>query len=134
MSDTDIRQLRERGYSWGDIGRALVISEECGKQLTEITSLRDSGLDWPEIANRNHVPMFQEKPGRKGRNKGTRREPEMREAPSGSRTQPQQPGTSPTTEPGGTPPSVPPGDGSRGGSPGTTNPAPQRNRIPPAAP
>lgn len=126
VSDAEIRGLRERGYSWGDIGRALVIAEQSGKSLNDVTSLRDSGMDWNDIANRWNVQMFPEQ--KKGK-KGGRREPGLREAPSGRGTQ--QPGTSPATEPGGTAPTMPPGDGSPGGSPGTTNPTPRPGGTPP---
>ncbi|MBI4346734.1 MAG: hypothetical protein HY553_07750 [Elusimicrobia bacterium] len=113
VNDTDIKSLRERGYSWGDVGRALVIADQSGRSLNEVTGLRDSGLSWDDIGTRFNVTGLggeQGKKGKKRRGDKATQEPGMREAPAGAPGdfQPQPPGTSPTTEPGTMTPSIPP--------------------------
>ncbi len=89
VSDTDIKSLRERGYTWGDVGRALLIADQSGKKLSDVTSLRDSGLGWDDIGSRFNVSGFGTKQGKKSKKDKASitpgsTEPGMREAPSGT--------------------------------------------------
>lgn len=135
VSDAELRALRERGYGWGDIGRALVIADQSGRKLGEIASLRDSGLGWTEIGDRYGVDMPAESAA-KAKRRG-RGEPDARDAPASGTPNYRAP-SHPRTSPGGQapPPNLPgadggpPGAGNPGGSPGTTNPTPQPGASP----
>lgn len=51
----DVQALRDRGMGWGEIRRALAISQRSDKPLAEIVELRDAGMGWGEIASRYNV-------------------------------------------------------------------------------
>lgn len=54
-NSADVQALRDRGMGWGEIRRALAISQRSGKPLSEIVELRDAGMGWGEIASRYNV-------------------------------------------------------------------------------
>jgi hypothetical protein len=53
VQEQDIRDLREKGWSWNEIGSALAVSKRSGKALPEVVADRDAGQSWPQIAEKN---------------------------------------------------------------------------------
>lgn len=53
VQEQDIKDLREKGWSWNEIGSALAVSKRSGKPLTEIVADRDAGQSWPQISEKN---------------------------------------------------------------------------------
>jgi hypothetical protein len=48
----DIHGLRDKGWSWNEIGDALAVSKRSGRPLQEIVAQRDSGMSWNQISER----------------------------------------------------------------------------------
>jgi hypothetical protein len=53
VQQTDIQSLRDKGWSWNDIGSALAISKRSGQPLQELVAQKDSGMSWSQIADKN---------------------------------------------------------------------------------
>lgn len=53
VQEQDIRDLRDKGWSWNEIGSALAVSKRSGKPLPEVVADRDEGRSWPQIAEKN---------------------------------------------------------------------------------
>ena len=53
VQQTDIQNLRDKGWSWNDIGSALAISKRSGQPLQELVAQKDSGMSWSQIADKN---------------------------------------------------------------------------------
>ena len=51
----DLQALRDRGYSWTDVGKALVIADQAGRGLGEVAGQHDQGLPWDDVASRYGV-------------------------------------------------------------------------------
>jgi hypothetical protein len=53
VQQSDIQNLRDKGWSWSDIGTALAVSKRSGQPLQELVAQKDSGMSWNQIADRN---------------------------------------------------------------------------------
>ncbi|MBI4348643.1 MAG: hypothetical protein HY553_17525 [Elusimicrobia bacterium] len=73
----EVMRLHDRGLSWREIRHVLFISERSGRPANEIVGLKESGMDFDDIAARYNVNLREE--GK--RKKEKRPEGGMREAP-----------------------------------------------------
>lgn len=53
VQQSEIQNLRDKGWSWNDIGTALAISKRSGQPLQELVAQKDSGMSWNQIADKN---------------------------------------------------------------------------------
>jgi len=53
VQPSEIQNLRDKGWSWNDIGKALAISKRSGQPLQELVAQKDSGMSWNQIADKN---------------------------------------------------------------------------------
>jgi hypothetical protein len=53
VQQSDVQNLRDKGWSWNDIGSALAISKRSGQPLQELVAQKDSGMSWSQIADKN---------------------------------------------------------------------------------
>ena len=53
VQQSEIQNLRDKGWSWNDIGTALAISKRSGQPLQELVAQKDSGMTWSQIADKN---------------------------------------------------------------------------------
>src|SRR5438270_869271 len=53
VQQSEIQNLRDKGWSWNDIGTALAISKRSGQPLQELVAQKDSGMSWSQIADKN---------------------------------------------------------------------------------
>jgi hypothetical protein len=53
VGQSEVKDLRGKGWSWRDIGYGVAIAERSGKPLQEVVSEKNSGLRWREVADRN---------------------------------------------------------------------------------
>lgn len=53
VQQSEIQNLRDKGWSWNDIGTALAISKRSGQPLQELVAQKDSGMSWGQIADKN---------------------------------------------------------------------------------
>jgi len=53
VQPSEIQNLRDKGWSWNDIGKALAISKRSGQPLQELVAQKDSGMSWSQIADKN---------------------------------------------------------------------------------
>ncbi len=49
---TDVQNLRDKGWSWNEIGDALAVSKRADRPLQEVVAQRDSGMSWNQISER----------------------------------------------------------------------------------
>lgn len=128
VSSDEIMRLHDRGLSWKEVRQALFIAEQSGRPLDEIVGLKESGMDFDDIAERYDVNLKDE-PKRKPKEK--KRSDEMREAPSpvhkGTGAEPQ-----PESVPQGTDPGVQP-DTQRT-APQIDEPRPDQGKAPQSSP
>ena len=52
VQTSDIQNLRDKGWSWNEIGDALAVSKRADRPLQEILAQRDSGMSWNQISER----------------------------------------------------------------------------------
>ncbi len=57
--ESDVLDLRAKGWSWSELGDALAVSKRAGRPLQEIVAERDAGMSWSRIAAKHGFP-FQE--------------------------------------------------------------------------
>ena len=53
VQQSEVQNLRDKGWSWNDIGSALAISKRSGQPLQELVAQKDSGMSWSQISDRN---------------------------------------------------------------------------------
>jgi hypothetical protein len=53
VQQSEIQNLRDKGWSWNDIGTSLAISKRSGQPLQELVAQKDSGMSWHQIADKN---------------------------------------------------------------------------------
>lgn len=53
VQQSEIQNLRDKGWSWNDIGTALAISKRSGQPLQELVAQKDSGMSWSQVADKN---------------------------------------------------------------------------------
>src|SRR5438105_367255 len=53
VQQSEVQNLRDKGWSWNDIGSALAISKRSGQPLQELVAQKDSGMSWSQIADKN---------------------------------------------------------------------------------
>ena len=53
VEQSEVQSLRDKGWSWNDIGTSLAISKRSGQPLQEVVAQKDSGMGWNEIADKN---------------------------------------------------------------------------------
>ena len=53
VQQSDIQSLRDKGWSWNDVGTALAISKRTGQAVQELVAQKDSGMEWNELAEKN---------------------------------------------------------------------------------
>ena len=109
VQETQITDLRDKGWSWNEIGDALAVSKRSGQPLDQIVAERDSGLSWRQISDKygfkfkdvrgdaRHVAREVKKADRRQR-RPTR--DTLRRAGSSSNPEGTPPGQAPTGEPG----------------------------------
>ncbi|MBI4375397.1 MAG: hypothetical protein HY549_03005 [Elusimicrobia bacterium] len=51
VQESEILNLRDKGWSWNEIGNALAISKRSGRPMQEVVNQRDSGVGWNQIAS-----------------------------------------------------------------------------------
>lgn len=107
VQETQITDLRDKGWSWNEIGDALAVSKRSGQPLEEIVSERDSGMSWNQISDKygfkfsevqsdaRHVAKEAKKA-----DKGRHHNEAIRRTGTSSNPQGHAPGTAPTGEPG----------------------------------
>ena len=52
VQQSEIQNLRDKGWSWNDIGTALAISKRTSQPLQELVAQKDSGMSWNQIADK----------------------------------------------------------------------------------
>ncbi|MBI5201358.1 MAG: hypothetical protein HY925_07215 [Elusimicrobia bacterium] len=73
----EVMRLHDRGLSWKEIRQALYISEQSGRPVNEIVGLKESGMDFDDIAARYNVNLKEEPKRPK-----ERKDRAMRDAPA----------------------------------------------------
>ncbi len=53
VQPSEVQNLRDKGWSWNDVGKALAISKRSGQPLQELVAQKDSGMSWNQIADKN---------------------------------------------------------------------------------
>lgn len=53
VQQSEVQNLRDKGWSWNDVGTALAISKRSGQPLQELVAQKDSGMSWNQIADKN---------------------------------------------------------------------------------
>jgi hypothetical protein len=53
VQQSEVQGLRDKGWSWNDIGTGLAISKRTGQPLQELVAQRDSGMSWSRISEKN---------------------------------------------------------------------------------
>ncbi len=76
----EVMRLHDRGLTWREVRHALFISEQSGRPVNEVVGLKESGMDFDDIAARYNVNLKEE--GKRPKEKKT--ESGMRDAPAPS--------------------------------------------------
>lgn len=53
VQQSEIQNLRDKGWSWNDIGTALAVTKRSSQPLQELVAQKDSGMTWSQISDKN---------------------------------------------------------------------------------
>lgn len=120
VSSDEVMRLHDRGLSWKEVRHTLFIAEQSGRPVDEIVGLKESGVDWDDIATRYNVNLKDEGKRKKKEKQRQGTERDIREAPA-----PKHEGIDKTPSGEGTGATVPPES-----VPVPDQPAPDQRQVP----